>query len=117
LDGLSFGSAERFDILAAADPDAVETAVRRRPDRPLGLTPSGFTATAAKRDVVRAAGAGLMNAASLRERILPMPAGAPYGRIAIATEGCTLCLACVSACPTSALGDNPDLPEVRFTEN
>ncbi len=117
VDGLGYGSVGRFDILATADPDAVQAAVCRRPDQTLGLTPTGFTATPAKRDVVRTAVAGLVDAAPIRERILPMPEGAPYGRIAIATTGCTLCLACVSACPTSALGDNPDRPEVRFTEN
>ena len=32
-------------------------------------------------------------------------------------EGCTLCLACVSACPTGALGDNPERPQLRFAED
>jgi ferredoxin len=48
--------------------------------------------------------------------VVPLPEGSPYGRIAIDTEGCTLCLSCVSACPVGAIGDNPDRPEVRFTE-
>ena len=37
------------------------------------------------------------------------PAGR-YGR-------CTLCLSCVSACPDAALADNPDKPQLRFTES
>jgi ferredoxin len=32
------------------------------------------------------------------------------------TDTCTLCLACVSLCPSGALGDNPDKPEVNFRE-
>jgi ferredoxin len=45
-----------------------------------------------------------------------LPPGAPRGAVALAQEGCTLCLACVSACPTGALGDNPDRPQVTFQE-
>ena len=32
-------------------------------------------------------------------------------------EGCTLCHACVTACPTHALSDNPDRAMLRFTES
>jgi len=32
-------------------------------------------------------------------------------------EGCTLCLACVSACPTGALLDDPERPMLRFLED
>lgn len=48
---------------------------------------------------------------------IPLPSGAPYGAIEINPDKCTLCLACVSLCPTGALGDHPDRPEVQFTEN
>jgi ferredoxin len=43
--------------------------------------------------------------------------GAPFGAIELNVEGCTLCLACVSACPTGALSDNPERPMLRFTED
>ncbi|MDO6443500.1 4Fe-4S binding protein [Marinobacter sp. 2_MG-2023] len=48
---------------------------------------------------------------------IPLPAGAPYGAIDVDSDKCTLCLACVSLCPTGALGDHPDRPEIQFTEN
>lgn len=48
---------------------------------------------------------------------LPLPAGAPYGAVIVDTDACTLCLACVSLCPSGALGDNPDLPQLRFQED
>jgi len=41
----------------------------------------------------------------------------PFGAVVVDTAGCTLCLACVAACPTSALGDNPDKPQLGFTES
>ena len=49
--------------------------------------------------------------------VLPLAQGAPFGTLAIDTEGCTLCLACVSTCPTGALSDNPDRPMLSFTED
>jgi ferredoxin len=49
--------------------------------------------------------------------MIALPAGAPFGSIEINVAGCTLCLACVSACPTGALSDNPEKPMLRFTED
>lgn len=46
-----------------------------------------------------------------------LPAGAPYGRVVIDTDKCTLCLACVGQCPTGALLDNQEQPELRFQED
>jgi ferredoxin len=43
-------------------------------------------------------------------------AGSPLGTIAVNKDRCTLCLSCVSACPASALQDNPQLPQLRFIE-
>jgi len=67
-----------------------------------------------RRDITR------VTASAMAEKIeepIPLPAGAPYGAIEINSDKCTLCLACVSLCPTGALGDHPDRPEVQFTEN
>ena len=46
-----------------------------------------------------------------REEIA-LPAGAPFGTIELDREACTLCLACVGSCPTSALLDNPAKPQL-----
>jgi ferredoxin len=48
---------------------------------------------------------------------IALPAGAPFGRVEVDVPGCTLCLACVGACPTGALIDNPDLPQLRVQED
>ena len=49
--------------------------------------------------------------------VLDLPAGAPYGAVLVDKDACTLCLSCVSLCPSGALGDNPDLPQLRFQED
>jgi ferredoxin len=53
----------------------------------------------------------------------PMPeqielpkAGSPFGSLQINKEACTLCLSCVSACPSAALQDNPERPQLKFIE-
>ena len=46
---------------------------------------------------------------------LPAPAS-PFGSLDIDTAACTLCLACVGACPEAALADNADRPQLRFFE-
>src|SRR5262249_30200203 len=48
--------------------------------------------------------------------LIPLPPGAPFGKLDVRVEGCTLCLACVSACPTGALEDNPEKPQLKFSE-
>ena len=47
---------------------------------------------------------------------IPLPPGAPFGAVTVDKDKCTLCLACVSACPASALQDNPNAPQLRFIE-
>ena len=55
--------------------------------------------------------------AAQRPEAIALPAaGAPLGTIAVNKDRCTLCLSCVSACPASALQDNPQLPQLRFIE-
>lgn len=49
--------------------------------------------------------------------VLPVAEGAPFGRVVVDTAGCTLCLACVGACPTHALSDNPNRPQLSFAED
>lgn len=45
-----------------------------------------------------------------------LPPASPLGSVVVNKDRCTLCLACVSACPASALSDNPQSPQLRLTE-
>jgi ferredoxin len=70
-----------------------------------------------KRDVQRLALRELQRAAAAPVDVIALPAGAPFGKVEVNVEGCTLCLACVSACPTGALRDDPERPTLRFAED
>ena len=61
---------------------------------------------AGRRQARRACGSRCANCIAPRRRRSTSsrcPTGAPFGTVEINVEGCTLCLACVSACPTGAL--------------
>ena len=47
---------------------------------------------------------------------IPMPAGAPFGALAVNKQTCTLCKACIGACPESALIDSTETPALKFIE-
>jgi ferredoxin len=49
--------------------------------------------------------------------VVALPQGAPIGAISVNTDGCTLCLSCVSVCPTGALRDDPERPVLKFVED
>jgi ferredoxin len=114
LDALGY-QGPRVHILAERDPEAVEAALYSLPALP-ELAAHSFSAIGTKRDIARTVLAKLRDGAPKPADLIPLPGGAPYGRIHIRTEGCTLCLACVGACPANALSDHPDRPQVAVTE-
>ena len=54
--------------------------------------------------------------ANRKQHTIPMPAGAPFGAITVNKQTCTLCKACIGACPASALVDATETPALRFIE-
>ncbi len=108
---LAIAGADRIRLLDLGEPDALSeilydqdvTASDVSPVMPMGT----------RRQVARLAAKALQPEAEL----VALPGGAPYGAVVVDTEACTLCLSCVSLCPSGALGDNPDLPQLRFQED
>lgn len=47
---------------------------------------------------------------------IALPAGAPFGALVVNKDTCTLCKACIGACPEAALLDSPEAPMLRFIE-
>jgi ferredoxin len=116
LSGLGFGSGCAATI-ETDDPDVLGDALRAIERRDSAPSPASFLPVGPKRDVMRLALRELQRAAPTPVEVIPLPAGAPFGAVEINVEGCTLCLACVSACPTGALVDNPERPMLRFAED
>lgn len=116
LAGLGFGE-DLVGVIETDDPDALVMALRDAPIATAIAKPSGFLATGGKRDVLRLALRELHRAAPAPVDVLPLPAGAVFGRIVVSVSGCTLCLSCVSACPTKALSDATDRPRLAFDES
>jgi ferredoxin len=78
---------------------------------------ASFMPVGSKRELVRLALRELHGVAPTQPDIVPLPQGAPFGTVVLDVEGCTLCLSCVSACPTGALSSDPDKPMLRFAED
>ena len=116
LEGMGHDSANRIEIVADSDPDALAAAVGDAAGTRIVSEVHRFSPVGGKRDVARMAISALHAASSDAPEIVPLPENAPYGRITVASDGCTLCLSCVSACPAGALSDNPDRPQVSFIE-
>lgn len=107
--------AQRMELLDSPDPDAVENALWSLAALP-GLARATPVPLGGKRAVARTLLTALQEACAPESGPLALAKGAPYGRIAIDQEGCTLCLACVSACPAEALRDGGDRPAVSLIE-
>jgi ferredoxin len=110
LDGARIATIETDDPLAlggALWSLSPSQAVRR---------PATFEPVGGRRGLLRLAVRELHRAAPATPEMIALPAGAPFGAVEVG-DGCTLCLSCVSACPTGALSDDPDRPLLRFTED
>jgi ferredoxin len=116
LNGLGFDG-ERVATIETDDPDALGAALRALPPMAPAAKLAGFQPAGGKRDVLRVALRELQRAAPAPVDVVALPEGAPFGAVEINAAGCTLCLACVSACPTGALTDNAERPMLRFTED
>jgi ferredoxin len=116
LAGLGFGTG-RVATIETDDPFGLGDALRAIVPADGAPRPATFQPVGAKRDVLRLALRELHHAAPAPVDIVALPEGAPFGTVTLNVEGCTLCLSCVSACPTGALSDDQDRPLLRFAED
>jgi ferredoxin len=116
LVGLGFG-ADRVATIETDDPSTLGTTLRDVAPKQGASEPSSFLPVGLKRSVLLFALRELQRTAPAPVAVLALPEGAPFGSVELDVEGCTLCLACVSACPTGALSDDPEQPLLRFTED
>ena len=74
---------------------------------------AGFNLSGEKRTTLDFA---LDHLARHESKTIALPAGAPFGALAVNKQTCTLCKACIGACPESALIDSAETPSLRFIE-
>jgi ferredoxin len=116
LSGLGF-SGRRVATIETDDPDSLGEVLHGIEAAATVKPPATFRTFGKRRDLLRFALSELHRLAPAPTDVIPLPEGAPIGTINVNVDGCTLCLACVSACPTGALLDDPDRPALKFVED
>lgn len=113
--GLGFEGG-RVGLIETDDPDQLGAALAALPTRE-GPSSASYLPMGRSRDLARQAFRHLHKVAPVPADTVALAPGAPFGNLQINTDGCTLCLSCVSACPTGALSDNAERPQLSFTED
>ncbi|OAF14915.1 4Fe-4S ferredoxin [Bradyrhizobium centrolobii] len=116
LAGLGFGGC-RVATIETDDPDALGAQLSGIGTLAAVGTPATFKTVGKRRDLLRLALSELHRLAPKPVDVIALPQGAPIGAISVNTDGCTLCLSCVSVCPTGALRDDPERPVLKFVED
>ena len=78
--------------------------------------PARFVPQEDKRTNLRNAINHLYSQAGSTRKSVDLPGAAPFGEIRVDQQACTLCMGCVAVCPTKALRDGSDLPQLKFME-
>jgi ferredoxin len=112
LVGLGFEGG-RVGLIETDDPDQLAAALASLPQRE-GPSGASYLPMGRSRDLARLAFRHLHKVAPQPVDAVTLAPGASFGNLQIDAEGCTLCLACVSACPTGALSDDPERPRLSF---
>lgn len=116
LSALGYGNGAA-SLIETDDPDALRAALDEAAAGTPTARPATFVAQDDKRRLLQLSFRALHEAAPTPVPVVPLDKGAPFGTVVLDEEACTLCLACVSACPAGALADNPDQPMLRFAES
>lgn len=115
LVGLGFEGG-RVGLIETDDPDQLGVALADLPRRE-GASNATYLPMGRGRDLARLAFRHLHKVSPHPAETIALAPGAPFGNLRIDAEACTLCLSCVSTCPTGALSDDPERPRLTFTED
>jgi ferredoxin len=113
---LGFGS-EACGLIEIDDPDALSPALDLVAIGTPSPRPATFLPVGRKRNLLESTMVELHRAAPTPVDRVALPAGAPFGAVEVDVDGCTLCLSCVTACPTGALSDSEEKPALFFDES
>jgi len=112
LEGLGYGDGH-FGLI---DAEHLETELWALAPARTVTKPAAFNLSPEKRASLDFCIDHLCKEASAVPQAIPLPAGAPFGALAVDRQACTLCKACIGACPEGALLDSADAPALRFIE-
>jgi ferredoxin len=115
LDGLGYAG-PHLQLLRVSSPEELAVALQHAPRGEAPAKPAGFNLAADKRNSLDYALDHLYRHAPSQVPEIGLPAGAPFGTLAVDSQACSLCMACVGACPSSALQDGLNAPQLRFIE-
>jgi ferredoxin len=105
----------RLKLVEAPDVPTLERAVWAL-DRCKSIAAATFNLSNEKRGTLDFVLDHLARNAPLRPEVIALKAGVPYGQVVVDRDKCTVCLACVGACPANALVDGKDVPQLKFIE-
>lgn len=113
LSGL--GLNKRICLIEDSDADGINSAASSisRLDIPVAR----FKTFNDKRQTIRMALDHLRAHQPNSKEFIELPAHAPFGKVVVDTDACTLCLACVTVCPARALQDGESLPQLKLLES
>jgi ferredoxin len=115
LRGLGYGDGH-FDLIEAAGSiSALEQAVWNQGESRF-VTAASFNLFNEKRTTLDFIFDHLLKNAPKPVDEIALSSGSPFGQVKVNTETCTLCMACVGACPEGALLDAKDTPQLKFIE-
>jgi ferredoxin len=115
LDALGY-EGPRLHVFQAADGSAVGRELLGLASVAPVANAATFAVSADKRTAIEFAVEHLAAEAPRKVEVAALPQGAPFGAIAVDRAKCTMCMACVGACPESALMDGVDRPLLKFVE-
>ena len=116
VSGLGF-SGQQVSTIETDDPDVLGEVLRAIEPAPAVERPATFRTVGKRPDLLQFALSELHRVAPVPTDVIALPEGAPLGAISVNVDGCTLCLSCVSVCPTGALRDDPERPVLKFVED
>ncbi len=114
LGTLGFDGAHFRVMVATTERELEEEIWALAPAR--GVKPATFHLSNEKRGTLDFIFDHLQKNAPAPKDVVPLAAGAPYGRVHVNRDACTLCMSCVGACPENALADSKEFPRLSFIE-
>jgi ferredoxin len=115
LDGLGYAG-PHFQLLRIDSAPELAVALQHAPRGAVPAQAATFNLAQDKRNSLDYALEHLLRHARQQPETVPLPLGAPFGAIVVNKQTCSLCMACVGACPSSAVMDTPNAPQLRFVE-